>query len=74
MKNAIQKRNNCKTECAYFDFCMGACPLEDGCCNFPDLFIKNSKYIDDIIDNGKDLSKENYITAKIVLKDVSYGK
>ena len=53
---------------------MGACPLEEGCSDFNSLFEKNSVYIDDIINNNKDLGDLNYIVAKIIIKDASYGK
>ena len=72
VKRAIEKRNSCKNNCEYYDYCAGACPLEDGCCDFYELFNKNATYIDDIIENNKDLSAEKYVVAKIIIKDVAY--
>ncbi len=72
LKKAIEKRNTCKRECKYFDYCLGACPMENGCCDFPELFKKNTKYIDDIIHNNKDLTNENLLVAKIIIKDAVY--
>ena len=74
LKNAIAKRNDCKASCKYFDYCMGACPMQDGCCDFPQLFDKNSAYIDDVISNQKDLSNQNHMVARIVVKDMAYGE
>ena len=74
LEAAIAKRESCKSTCRHFEHCMGACPLEDGCGNFPELFEKNAAYLDDIIANSKDLGKENYTVAKIVVKDRVYGE
>lgn len=74
LQNAIKKREKCKKECKYFDYCMGACPLKEGCSDFVNLFEKGSKFIDEIVDNEKDLSSLNYAVAKIIIKDRVYGE
>ena len=74
LHNAVAKRDKCKSECKYFEYCAGGCPLEDGCSGFPELFEKNSKYIDGLTESGADLSTYNYAVAKNVIKDIIYGE
>ena len=38
IEQSIEKRENCKKQCKYFDYCAGACPLEEGCSEFSNLF------------------------------------
>ena len=73
LSDAIAKRKQCKTECEYFEYCSGGCPLEDGCLNFPKLFEKNKSFIDKVIADGGDLSDQNLAVAKLVIKDIVYG-
>jgi radical SAM protein with 4Fe4S-binding SPASM domain len=72
LNNAVEKRKQCKNDCKYYEYCGGACPLQDGCSDFPELFEKNSVCIDKIIKNGEDLAKQSYTVAKIVIKDIAY--
>jgi radical SAM protein with 4Fe4S-binding SPASM domain len=74
LKKAIDKRDNCKATCKYYEYCAGGCPLEDGCCGFPEEFTKSSTHIDNILKNSEDLGKENYAVAKIIIKDVVYDE
>ena len=74
LKQSIEKRENCKQQCKYFDYCLGACPLEEGCCDFPNLFNKNAEKIDAIIKNNTDLGELNYHTARTVVKTIVYGE
>lgn len=74
LNKAIEKRDNCKENCKYYEYCVGGCPLEDGCCNFPEMFEKSSTYVDNIINNNKDLAQENYAIAKIIIKDSVYSE
>lgn len=74
LEKAVDKRATCRNECKYFDYCLGACPMHNGCSNFKELFDKNAKYIDNIINNNKELYNENYLVAKIIIKDIVYEK
>ena len=73
LRGAIDKRNDCKRKCEHYEYCLGGCPLEDGCGEFPETFKKSADYIDGIIKSNRDLSDENYAVAKIVIKDISYS-
>jgi radical SAM protein with 4Fe4S-binding SPASM domain len=74
LRKAIDKRNICKENCKYYEYCLGGCPLEDGCGDFPDAFIESATYVDNIIKNNKDLTEENYAVSKIIIKDTVYGE
>jgi radical SAM protein with 4Fe4S-binding SPASM domain len=74
LHTAIEKRDHCQSTCEYFDYCSGACPLEDGCCNFPELFKKNKARFDEIVQNNKPLTDQNFVVAKIIVKDIAYGE
>ena len=74
LHSAIEKRDTCKRSCKYFDHCSGACPLEDGCGDFPELFEKNSSELDRIIQNSEPLTDKKLVVAKIVIKDIAYGE
>ena len=73
LHSAIEKRDACKKDCKYFDHCLGGCPMESGCSDFPTLFEKNKAALDKIIDKNETLSDKNLVTAKIVIKDIVYG-
>ena len=74
LQSAIEKRKACKEKCEYYEDCSGACPLESGCGNFPELFDKNSEFIDSVTEAQDDLSEHNYAVAKLVIKDIVYGE
>ena len=74
LRKAIDKRDKCKETCKYYEYCLGGCPLEDGCGDFPDAFIESATYVDNIIKNNKDLTEENYAVSKIIIKDTVYGE
>ena len=71
---AIEKRDRCKSTCDYFDYCSGACPLENGCCDFPTLFKKNKSRFDEIVQKNEPLTNHNLVVAKIIIKDIAYGE
>jgi hypothetical protein len=70
----MEKRTKCKQECLYFSYCSGACPLEEGCCNFPELFEKNSTEFNAIINNNKNLEDVNFFIAKLIIKNIAYSE
>jgi radical SAM protein with 4Fe4S-binding SPASM domain len=74
LHSAVEKRDNCKSTCQYYEHCAGACPLEDGCCDFPELFEKNKTELDRIIQNNEPLTDKKLAVAKIVVKDIAYGE
>ena len=74
LHTAIDKRDHCRCTCEHFDYCSGACPLEDGCCNFPELFKKNKTRFDQIVQNNEPLTDKNWVVAKIIIKDIAYGE
>ena len=74
LQAAIAKREQCKATCEHFDLCLGACPMEEGCGDFPALFAKNAAYIDCVIAEGGDLGEQPYVVAKLVIKDIAYGE
>jgi radical SAM protein with 4Fe4S-binding SPASM domain len=74
LHSAIEKRSNCKSTCKYYDHCSGGCPLECGCCNFPELFEKKKSEFDRITQNNEPLTDKKLAVAKIVVKDIAYGE
>ena len=72
LSEAIKKRSECREHCEYFDYCSGACPLEDGCSDFPALFKKNAAEFDRIVSENESLEGKKLAVAKIVVKDAVY--
>ena len=74
LHEAVKKRDLCRSECKYFDYCSGACPLEAGCCDFPKLFEQNKARFDAVVQKNEPLTDKNFVFAKIVIKDIAYGE
>ena len=72
LNEAIKKRAACRDHCAWFDYCRGACPLQEGCSGFPELFQKNAGELDRIIRENESLEGKKLAVAKIVVKNAVY--
>ena len=72
LSEAIKKRTDCHNRCEYYDYCSGACPLREGCSDFPALFKKNAAEFDRIVSGNEPLDGKKLAVAKIVVKDAVY--
>lgn len=64
LKAEIEKRERCKSVCAYFYECKGACALDDRCRSFKDVREKTKEFISLYSSPDKDLSDLKYLYEK----------
>ena len=74
LRQAVEKRKSCKAECPHFSLCNGACPLEEGCADFPALMQKHGEEIDRLVASKTDLATLHYAVGYMVLKDAIYAE
>ena len=74
LRNAVEKRKSCKESCPHFSLCNGACPLEEGCCDFPMRYETYGNRIDRLAQERTDLSTLHFSEGMILLKDIAYGE
>lgn len=75
VKEAFEKKQKgCEAVCEHYGICMGACPMEEGCLDFPVSFEAADRFLTDITDHKRDLSGYDYATVHTVLKDICYGE
>ena len=67
---AVEKRNNCKSNCSNYDKCMGGCFFEEDCTDIKNTLIKAIKTYE-YISNVKSLDELPYKYKHIKIRDIS---
>ena len=76
LDKTIEKRNNCKSSCKYFEKCGGGCPLEEHDCESFKKNLESAKQErKNIIDNNIDLNTLPEYKKESIIKEISkYSK
>jgi len=69
-----KKQESCEASCEHYGICMGACPMEEGCLDFPSSFERADRLLTEISQGKQELSAFDYATVHTVLKDICYGE
>ncbi|MBR2986665.1 MAG: hypothetical protein IKC63_01470, partial [Clostridia bacterium] len=69
-----EKRQRCQASCDHYEICMGVCPLEKGCLDFPKRLQDADRYLEELVQNGKSLAVCDYATLHTVISDICFGE